>query len=39
MLKEEITITFNLENEPDNKIYYVLKNLTKYPSFVFKLKA
>jgi hypothetical protein len=30
MLKEEITIAFNLENEPDNKIYYVLKNLTKY---------
>ncbi len=30
MLKEEITITFNLENELDDKVYSLLKNLRGY---------
>ena len=29
-MMEQVTITFNLENEIDTKIYYVVKNLSKY---------
>ena len=30
MMQEQITITFDLEKEIDTKIYYVVKNLSKY---------
>jgi len=29
-MKKHVTITFNLENEIDAKIYYVVGNLSKY---------